>query len=143
MMAGELGAAPVDLHPDAIATLLAHPWPGNVRELKNTVERSVYRHLSGEHAAGPVRKIVLDPFTSPWQPVLAGQGVQEGRAPPPDGGYDYKAEVETIERELIADALERNHRNQRATADYLQLTYDQLRGMVRKFGLADNRTERS
>ena len=31
----------VDLHPDAIAALMAHAWPGNVRELRTAIEHAV------------------------------------------------------------------------------------------------------
>lgn len=139
-MARELSVASISFHPDAIAALLAHSWPGNVRELKNTVERSVYRHLFSDIAAEPVREIILDPFGAPWQSATVGEPSEETTLECPDDSYDYKAEIDRIERGLISDALERHQYNQRATADYLQLTYDQLRGLVRKFGLADNRS---
>ena len=138
-MARELGASTPMIHPDAMATLLAHAWPGNVRELKNTVERSIYRHLTGDHASEPFKEVILDPFVSPWRPTTPSRAVEKRRALG-DGGYDYKAEVDRIEREMVSDALSRNHHNQRATADFLQLTYDQLRGLIRKFGLADSRS---
>ncbi len=141
-MARELDAAVPELHPEALATLLSHSWPGNVRELRNAAERSIYRHLTGDHASDPVREIILDPFEKPWPPSASSADLintSEKPAPekPPDGSYDYKTEVDRIERELLLDALQRNRHHQRATADYLHLTYDQLRGLIRKFGLAD------
>lgn len=138
-MARELGATLPIFHAEAHAALLGHPWPGNVRELKNTVERSVYRHLTGGQASKPVRQVILDPFASPWTSTSTNTPKQQEAPKPPDGSYDYKAEIDRIERNLILEALERNRYHQRATADYLQLTYDQLRGMIRKFGLADER----
>ena len=142
-MARELEAAAPALHPDALAMLLSHTWPGNVRELKNVIERSVYRHLTGDHASDPLKEIILDPFDKPWPssavsiaPSIAAE--RQAMHAPPDGSYDYKAEVRRIERKLIVDALRRNRHHQRATANYLQLTYDQLRGLIRKFDLADN-----
>ena len=133
-MARELATNMPEFHPDAYITLLSHSWPGNVRELKNAVERSIYRHLTGDQAFEPFKEIILDPFDSPWQPTSTNAA---GRTIPelPDGSYDYKTELNRIERELILDALKKNRHNQRATADYLQLTYDQLRGLIRKFGL--------
>lgn len=138
-MAREFGADWPTLHDDAHVTLLAHPWPGNVRELKNTIERSVYRHLTDDQASEPIREIVLDPFVSPWGAKPSNEVVQHAGPKPPDGSYDHKAEMDRIERELISDALERNRHHQRATAEYLKLTYDQLRGLIRKFGLVDKR----
>ena len=143
-MARELEAAAPEIDPKAVATLVAHRWPGNVRELKNVVERSIYRHLTGDHASEPVKEIILDPFDKPWLPraaigALGNTGEQRVPQEPPDGSYDYKAEMDRIEREMVLDALRRNRHHQRATADYLKLTYDQLRGLIRKFGLADGR----
>lgn len=139
LMARELGADMPAFHPDANATLLSHPWPGNVRELKNAVERSIYRHLTGSHASKPIKEIILDPFEPPWRSVPAGEAGERTAPKPPGGSYDYKAEVDKIERDLVLDALKRNRHNQRATASYLKLTYDQFRGLIRKFGLVDNR----
>ena len=139
-MAGELGEGAPNLHPDAVKALLAHSWPGNVRELKNTVERSTYRHLTGEQAAGPIRAIILDPFKAPWR-TSEVPALEESTTRRPAGSYDYKAEIDRIERELVVKALEENGQNQRATANHLKLTYDQLRGLIRKFGLADNRPD--
>lgn len=141
-MARELDAATPPLHPDALRALHGYAWPGNVRELRNVVERSIYRHLTGDRSIEPLSEIVLDPFNTPWRSGAAGTtsgDTGEQRGQPPDDSYDYKAELDRIEQELIADALRRNRHNQRATADYLHLTYDQLRGLIRKFGLADNR----
>jgi len=142
-MARELGASPPAMHADAMATLLDHHWPGNVREFKNTVERSTYRHLTGEQASKPLKQVLLDPFETPWrsattEPAVKGNGAQETQKIP-DGSYDYKAEIDRVERELVLDALQKNHHHQRATADYLKLTYDQLRGLMRKFDLAKDR----
>ncbi|MGI9450350.1 MAG: phage shock protein operon transcriptional activator [Geminicoccaceae bacterium] len=143
-MAREQEAATPTLHSDALRALFSHPWPGNVRELKNAVERSVYRHLTSGQASEPVKEIILDPFDKPWRSPARNTAPedspgQQAAHKPPDGSYDYKAEIDRIERELIEDALWRNRHHQRATANYLQMTYDQLRGLVRKFGLVDNR----
>ncbi len=141
-MARELGVLPPVIHSGAMTTLLGHDWPGNVRELRNVVERSTYRHLTGEQASKPLKQVVLDPFETPWRPETSGPARKANGAKkaqkPPDSSYDYKAEIDRVERELVSDALRRNHYNQRATADYLKLTYDQLRGLIRKFDLASN-----
>ena len=139
-MARELGLPPPSLHEAARQALASHGWPGNVRELRNTVERSTYRHLTGETASAPLKAIILDPFEAPWRQAQAARDDHSEKPPEkPNGRYDYKAEIDRIERELITSALQKNHHHQRATADYLQLSYDQLRGLIRKFNLADNK----
>ena len=140
-MARELKMEAPEFHPDALASILDHPWPGNVRELKNAVERSIYRHLTGDQGVNPITDIILDPFATPWGEASAIETEHPEVPEPPSGSYDYKAEMDKIERALISDALKNNHHNQRATARYLKLTYDQLRGLIRKFGLADNRID--
>ncbi len=138
-MARELGAEMPQMPPQTLAAFRAHDWPGNVRELKNVVERSVYRHLTGDQAAGPMEAIILNPFMPPWRSSPAPEKPEPIVLDRPEGGYDYKAELDRIERGLVLDALKRNRHHQRATADYLNLTYDQLRGLIRKFGLAENK----
>ena len=52
---------------------------------------------------------------------------------------DLKSRLETVEKELMEAALERARYNQRVAADLLGLTYHQLRGKIRKYGLDANR----
>ena len=122
----------------ATATLLAHPWPGNVRELKNAVERSVYR---ADDTGEPIEGVLFDPFASPFDPLSpAGdsepsESDTERRAAVSavDFPLDFKEAVAGFETGLLQEALRRSHFNQRITAELLGLTYDQLRGLVRKY----------
>jgi psp operon transcriptional activator len=43
-----------------------------------------------------------------------------------------------VEQELLQAAMDRARFNQRVAADLLGLSYDQLRGKLRKFGIARN-----
>jgi psp operon transcriptional activator len=129
---------------DALDALMAHPWPGNVRELRNVVERAVYR------AGSPGRRIArvqFDPFASPFRPASAHEprgvdpvsnpriGDHGAIKPKADGELDFREAVAAFERRLLEDALARHRHNQRATANALGLTYDQLRNQLRKHGL--------
>jgi psp operon transcriptional activator len=121
----------------AFAELLAHDWPGNVRELRNVVERAVYRTAPGQL----VEDVVLDPFDSPWRP----QGPSTASPPaikaapiaetPPAQGYDFVAFIAATEKRLLTDALQRNAHHQKRTADFLGMSYHQLRNQLRKHGL--------
>lgn len=136
---------------DIVATLEAYPWPGNVRELRNVVERAVYRAPEGHEA--PLTRVDFDPFDSPWRPVTSGD---EGAAEPgasgttaadseerstpavPDmvaGPFDYKARIYEFERDLLSSALAANRHRQGDTANFLSLSYDQLRHGLKKHGL--------
>jgi len=135
-MSGELG---LDLFQgfseSARDELRDYPWPGNVRELKNVVERAVYRSMGDSQ---PVTNIVFDPFDSPWRPGAP----DEADGPPapadlPSEPYDFKAAIQEREIELLQSALEQCRYNQKKTAEFLGLTYHQLRGYLRKYELTD------
>lgn len=120
----------------AASTLLRHRWPGNVRELKNAVERSVYRTSD---PSNKVSTIAFDPFDSPYTlgsdttPDTPATAPRATRATPLFP-VDFKKEIRESERYLLEAALEKSRFNQRVAADLLGLTYDQLRGKVRKHG---------
>jgi psp operon transcriptional activator len=129
----------------AAAQLAAHDWPGNVRELRNVIERAVYRWDDAEQ---PVGEIVFDPFQSPWSPgaesesvgeivSIAGPGPAVPPVPAPHDCDDFRAAVETHERNLLVAALHKCRHNQRATAMALKLTYDQLRHALRRHDLLE------
>lgn len=139
--------------------LLEWPWPGNVRELKNVVERAVYR--SG---GGTVEEVDFDPFASPWRPATASQrvavgtedanpsGSPESGAMPPETGQrtadlpdltrsgeiDFKQHIQEYEIALLEQALAHCQHNQRRTAEFLGLSYHQLRGYLRKYDIGNN-----
>lgn len=117
--------------------LLAHDWPGNVRELRNVVERAVYRMNDPE---SPIAGIELDPFASAWRPrALPSAGNNSLRRDCiPDRlqthvPADLKEAVRAFERDLIGKALQRHQFHQKRTARALGLSYDQLRGYLRKY----------
>ncbi len=105
--------------PDAMQLLKAYRWPGNIRELRNAVERAMLLAESDwllpEHfpvrssgRTGPVHTLDL----------------------PEDGVH-----LETLERELVVQALRRTGGNQTKAAALLGLNRDQIRYRVEKFGL--------
>ncbi len=120
----------------AASSLLKHDWPGNVRELKNAVERSVYR---AEDKDRMVSQIAFDPFDSPFQlPATTARTRSlpaNTRRRAPLLPTDFKARILEAEKELLETALEKSRFNQRVAADLLNLTYDQLRGKLRKHAL--------
>ena len=119
----------------ASSALLRNKWPGNVRELKFAIERSVYRSPDPE---APIAEIVLDAFDSPYK--IAATPPAPSRAAPsrrraPLLPADLTQRLHDTEMELINAALERARFNQRLAADLLGLSYHQLRGKLRKFGI--------
>jgi psp operon transcriptional activator len=118
----------------ATSALLRNQWPGNVRELKYAIERSVYRSKDPEQ---PIAEIVFDAFDSPYKmatPAGSEKNVTRKRRPlllP----TDLKQRLIDTEIDLLEAALEKARYNQRMAADLLGLSYHQLRGKLRKFGI--------
>ncbi len=147
-MASELGRERWEgFGPTAMDAMVRYDWPGNVRELRNVVERAVYRW----EQAGPIDAIEIDPFQSPHRPgaATAGKAVvapsspvveKPGEEDDPvvaceDGPSDFKSRVSRFERDLLARALAEHRFNQRATAEGLGLSYDQLRHALKRHDL--------
>jgi len=117
---------------EAAQALLDYRWPGNVRELKNLVERAVYR-------GDPKRlisKLVFDPFESPYRPINEALGDEDSKLSFP---LDLRSHMEKEEQEIIEKALEHARFNQRKAAVLLGLSYDQLRGLLKKYNLSGGR----
>ncbi len=136
---------------DVQKQLLSYSWPGNVRELKNVVERAVYQ--SGD---AHIRHLVFNPFDSPYRlktdvepdcssaaqaqrpDAAAGRGAETASLPPELGSgdcFDFAQHVQDYEIRILRQAMERCQFNQRKTAEFLKLSYHQLRGYLRKYDL--------
>ena len=128
---------------DALARLIDYPWPGNVRELKNVVERAVY-HTDPEIL---VAEIIFDPFASPYRPENAKSktrkvslssepeqlSITDQKTVSTPG--NFKVFIENTEKKILTKALTENLFHQRRTAEALGLSYHQLRGYLKKYGL--------
>ena len=127
--------------------LTAYPWPGNIRELKNVIERAVYTSLNDE-----IKDISFDPFKSPYADTLEQKrtpqktvGTAEVKTPvnPMPGKTahwtdsllekPFKAAVQEFEWRLLSRALSDCRFNQKKAAGQLGLSYDQFRGLRKKF----------
>ncbi len=106
------------LTPAAVRTLESYPWPGNVRELRNAVERAML--LADSDTLGPEHFSMIAAIT----PVTSGFAL-------PQGGVN----LESLERDLLVQALQRAHGNQTQAAQLLGMNRDQIRYRLEKFGL--------
>ena len=104
--------------PAALKELQEYGWPGNVREVRNAVERAM---LLSE---GPW----LEPQNFPV--LTTGAGSQDGIGLPAGG-----VNLETLERSLVIQALDRCSGNQTRAAKLLGLNRDQIRYRIEKFNL--------
>ena len=113
--------------------LRAYEWPGNVRELENVLERAV--------ALEPTETIQADSL----QLQAAHASVARDQTPPdgadghgpeiPDSGFDLEQHVKQIERDYIAQALERAGGVKMKAADLLGMSFRSFRYYVKKYNL--------
>jgi len=126
-------------------SLHKYSWPGNVRELKNVIERAVYQNGDGH-----ITQLVFNPFDSPYrikkstslQKPTNGEAGEAGEAIEtiaPDlsnvSSFDFKNKVQEFEINLLKQAMEQSQFNQKKAAEFLNLSYHQLRGYLRKYDL--------
>lgn len=132
----------------AIAQLEQYEWPGNVRELRNVAQRIAYRSLlDGDRGPIDLRPQDLDPFASPFRPQSPDAGHGPGPRtedklhrdmagaepdPLPPLPLSFDKEIKLYETRLIDAALAETGGHQGKTAKALGLSYDQLRGLLRK-----------
>jgi transcriptional regulator with GAF, ATPase, and Fis domain len=129
-----LGRPPAGISRDARQLLIEYRWPGNVRELRNILERAAILCdgglITAEHLAVTAAPV---PMSSP--PQLVAQAVQEtvapaaGAAPPARAG-----DLQTMERAMIEQALQKARFNKSKAAKTLGLTRHQLYIRMRKHG---------
>ena len=100
------------LSPAAIDALRRYPFPGNVRELKNVIERAAYRDGGPEIGVADLG----------LEPVSSAKGLE--------------ARVDAFREGVLRDALAACDGNAAEAARQLDLSYDQIRHWVRKYGLA-------
>ncbi|RLC23507.1 MAG: phage shock protein operon transcriptional activator [Deltaproteobacteria bacterium] len=127
----------------ALKLLEAYPWPGNVRELKNVIERAVYKSSSGM-----IKEISFNPFNNPYENSLENKKNNAHTAssilnePKADGFVDtmdqilkkpFKEALGELERYLVSKALSECRFNQKKAAEKLGLSYDQFRGIKKKY----------
>jgi DNA-binding NtrC family response regulator len=142
--------------PRALDLLEAYSWPGNVRELENAVERMtvladescevldesllpgniqaavVERSTRGGTAADEEPEAALHeaPEAAPRAPRVEAPAAAD-RLRLPAGGV----RLEDVERQLIADALERSGGRLEPAARLLGITYKTLQYRIKKYGL--------
>jgi DNA-binding NtrC family response regulator len=105
---------------DAVRRLVAYSWPGNVRELRNVIERAMILENKEYLGVDDLPSEILD------NARVGGNGCPFHL---PDGGYA----LESIEREMVRQALEQTHGNQTRAARLLDISRDALRYKMKKF----------
>jgi DNA-binding NtrC family response regulator len=113
----------------ALECLIAHEWPGNVRELENLVERLIVMRGEGT--------IDVDDLPPPYRQADRPRHLS-GLPSLGPAGLDLNALLETIETQLILQALERTGWNKNRAAQLLGLHRTTLIEKIKKRGLEPN-----
>ena len=105
-----------------MAHLVAYPFPGNVRELENEVERAATM-------AGNGKRIGLSHLSDRirFQTIPTGVGAESQGT--------LKAMVETLERSVLLQTLEKHGNNKTRAARELGLSRYGLLKKVQRYGL--------
>ncbi len=138
LYAEELVGAPRFLSEAALEHLAHHPWPGNVRELENAVKRALV--LASGEVLSPDDFGFLDaPVVEAEEPGsmndLIGEALDAALEAPEGTSDVHRRLVESVERPLIAAALERTGGNQIRAAALLGINRNTLRKKIVELGI--------
>ena len=106
-----------ELGPEALTQLSRHYWPGNLRELLNLAERTVVLGAEGFNL-----EVIED--SGPGLPKL-------------EPGFSLSQFLETMERRILVDALQRTAGDRAQAGKLLGVERNTLRYKLNKYGLLD------
>jgi two-component system response regulator AtoC len=156
----EPGAIPTTITEEALTDLIGHDWPGNVRELENAIERAVVLSrgapITTDHLMFRDRREALDrarlaerrsrleeeeeELVSAGAPSGSGgrgaNGKGAGDGAPTNGG-SFKDAVASLEKRLIAEALDRAGGNRTKAAQDLGIYRRLLYAKIKEYGLGE------
>ena len=127
--AERFGTEPVRLSPALVERLAAADWPGNVRQLENVIARMVA--LGGDGELGP------DAFGGSARAESApSQADGDSPGAPLDGSVSLRAQLETLERSVIARTMTAARGNQSEAARRLGISRNTLTDRLRRYEIA-------
>ena len=112
----------------ALQALGQYDWPGNIRELENVIERAVALEATPAILADSLPAGIRGELPRPAAPVAPSDSL-------PETGFDLEAHVKQIERDYIAQALQRAGGVQVKAAELLGMSFRSFRYYVKKYNL--------
>ena len=130
--------------PDVVRLFLDHEWRGNVRELEKTVKRMVVLADDGDTLGLDLLPAEMREGQPAARPNGATGHSTNGHPAPTAASSTrtrtMRSSVSELEKQLIAEALERFHGNKARVARELGLSYPTLLGRIRTYGLEVSRS---
>jgi two-component system response regulator HydG len=123
--------------PDVLRAFMEHEWRGNVRELEKTVKRMVVLADEGDLLGYDLLPVEMREALPQGHAPAARAGAQgaAGAAAARVPGRTLRSSIAEMEKQVITEALRRNHGNKARVARELGLSYPTLLGRIRAFGL--------
>ncbi|ACY12927.1 sigma-54-dependent transcriptional regulator [Haliangium ochraceum] len=137
---------PTKISPGAMTRLLAYHWPGNIRELENVLSRAAIL-CDGEEIRADDLDMVGVPGDQATPPDSAGATEDDAPGPAKLGGLDVDASagrplkrlidetVKAVERQAIAEALERCEGSPSKAARRLGISRASVYNKIKEYGL--------
>jgi sigma-54 specific flagellar transcriptional regulator A len=145
---------------DAVVCLKRYGWPGNVRELEHAITRatvlaqdatvtladlpvkvratfceiSTSAAAGGAHPRGPLAGEITQPVSVPTATPAATSAPAAAPTTMGADGVDLNAALESVERQLIQEALERTGGNKNRAAALLRIRRTTLVEKLKRFG---------
>jgi transcriptional regulator with PAS, ATPase and Fis domain len=124
------GMAVMQVEAEALRRLEQYRWPGNVREVENLTERLVILNEDGIVRTSDLPDYIREGGVSTGEEQFS---LRDLRLPPE--GVDLNGFMQTIEDQLILQALSRTGGNKTLAAELLRLNRTTLIERMRKKGL--------
>lgn len=129
------GRENLSFDPQALKAIARYPWPGNVRELQNRVQRAVIMADSRRITSEDLEIVSSASAGETGIPFNSGTRVDVSLA----GGL--KEARETLERELVNQALDRNDGNISAAAKDLAVSRPTFYELMNKLGISKEQAD--
>ena len=133
--AGRMQLQPPVISAPAMRALLDYAWPGNVRELENAMERAVVLAEDGRIGLDELPPAVRGVRAGDTTALSVNQSSAVVHAGTSDTDLSVKRQTESLERTLIAQALQRTGGNRTRAAQLLDLSHRALLYKIREYGL--------
>lgn len=140
----DFGVESPSIHSDAIEFLTKQPWLGNVRELENVVRKALLRARGYTIGVAEVRDALGEARSKPAGEVTSLTKYIGELLSAAVRGEIESAQVplmETVERELYAQAIELAHGNQAKAARWIGVSRLTMREKLTHFGLHPNQNQ--